>query len=130
MSSLHDYAGPSAASVLPPAHAADRAPAAGGLSTDASASLPSVGRGKDLPWAKSWSELSDQMKSIDRDAREFAARSGQIDPAAHLTQTVITEMGRMVQISGAMSQGVMRFTLVTGAVNNTSTAVNKLLTQQ
>ncbi len=90
------------------------------------APLPSVGQGRELGWARSWSELSGRMRSVgvevDLVARKVTAGSQPAD--------VIAGMGEMLRVSKHLTETSVQFQLATGLVTNAATAVNKLLTQQ
>lgn len=115
-----------AAAAVPDARIASVGSSPFGPAAGASEGLPSVGRGSQLAWAQTWSDLSTNMRSVGVNVESVAQRSA----AAQEPGEVMASMGEMLRASRHLTESSVQFQLVTGVVTNAASAVNKLLTQQ
>lgn len=111
---------PSAAAAPPPVWKQNAAP-------DASwQTPPSIGTGQDLPWARTWAELSGRLRGTGVEVEAIAQRmAGPQGP-----EDIKASLADMLRASKRMSETAIEFQMTSGVVTNAATSVNKLLTQQ
>lgn len=90
------------------------------------AGLPSVGRGQDLPWARSWEQLSGRVAGLDREAMRAFDRPIDLSSPHGIGEhfRALAEMSRRLHLTGAEVQLVMHL------VHSVHGVTDKLVRQQ